>query len=66
MVNFLKLETFQVDKIRELSGFVNVIGVQSLSYQICLKYVNFEPNNVSLCFRGKSERPYMEESFPLI
>ena len=28
----LKLEIFQVDKARELSRFVNVIGVQSLSY----------------------------------
>ena len=29
---FLKLETFQVAKVKELSRFVNVIGVQSLSY----------------------------------
>ena len=27
IVTFLKLETFQVDKARELSRFVNVIGV---------------------------------------
>ena len=32
IVTFLKLETFQVDKARELSRFVNVIGVQSLNY----------------------------------
>ena len=32
IVTILKLETFQVDKARELSRFVNVIGVQSLNY----------------------------------
>ena len=32
IVTLLKLETFQVDKARELSRFVNLIGVQSLSY----------------------------------
>ena len=31
-VAFLKLETFQEDKARELSRFVNVVGVQSLNY----------------------------------
>ena len=32
IVTFLKLEKFQVDKARELSRFVNIIGVQSLNY----------------------------------
>ena len=32
IVTFLKLETFQVGKARELSTFMNVTGVQSLSY----------------------------------
>ena len=31
-VTFSKLGTFQVDKARKLSRFVNVIGVQSLNY----------------------------------
>ena len=34
IVTFLKLETFQVGKVRELSRFVNVIGVQSLNYPL--------------------------------
>ena len=52
-MTFLKLEAFQVDKARELSRFLNVIGAQSLNYKICLKQlVNFERNNV-LTFRGK-------------
>ena len=32
IVNFLKLETFQIDQARELSRFVNIIGAQSLNY----------------------------------
>ena len=31
-INILKLETFQVDKARDLSRFMNVIGVQSINY----------------------------------
>ena len=31
-MTFLRLETFRVGKGRELSRFMNVIGVQSLSY----------------------------------
>ena len=31
-IKILKLETFQVDKARDLSRFMNVIGVQSLNY----------------------------------
>ena len=37
IVAFSKLETFQANKARELFRFVNVIGVQSLNYLICLK-----------------------------
>ena len=32
IVTFLKLETFQVGKARELSRFTNIIGVKSLNY----------------------------------
>ena len=32
IVTFLKLETFQGDKARGLSRFVNIIGVPSLNY----------------------------------